>query len=77
MNAFVNKSKPPIQFTFAELKAEVMARMQADPKMDPKFVTLAEHCILNTAYVHNVRESQAVKRWDTSVVTLMGDSVFK
>lgn len=76
-NAFINKSKPPVQLTSAELKAEVITRMKADPKMYPKFVALAEQCILNTAYVHNVREAHAVKRWDTSGVTLMGDSVFK
>jgi len=74
---FINKTKPPLQFTSAELKAEVIARVKADPKMDLRFVALVEQCVLNTAYVHAVRECQAVKRWDTSSVTLMGDSVFK
>ncbi|KAE8452146.1 hypothetical protein EG329_001613 [Mollisiaceae sp. DMI_Dod_QoI] len=73
---FINKTKPPTKLSSAELKAECIARVRADPKIDPRFVALAEHCILNTAYVHAVRDCQAVKRWDTSCVTLMGDAVF-
>ncbi|KAF8866380.1 FAD/NAD(P)-binding domain-containing protein [Acephala macrosclerotiorum] len=73
---FINKSKPAIKLSSAELKAECIARTRADPRIDPKFIALAENCVLNTAYVHAVRDCQAVKRWDTSNVTLMGDSVF-
>ncbi|KUJ22438.1 FAD/NAD(P)-binding domain-containing protein [Mollisia scopiformis] len=73
---FINKSKPPTSLSSAELKTEIIARVKADPKIDPKFVALAEHCVLNTSYVHAVRDCQAVKKWDTGSVTLMGDAVF-
>jgi len=74
---FSNKTKSPGEFSPAELKAEILARVQADPNRDSIFVALAEHCIANTAYVHVVRDCQAIKRWDTDSVTLIGDAVFK
>lgn len=77
IHEFINKTKPPTKLSSAELKAECLARTRADPKIDPKFVALAEHCVVNTAYVHSLRDCQAVKRWDTSSITLMGDAVFK
>jgi 2-polyprenyl-6-methoxyphenol hydroxylase-like FAD-dependent oxidoreductase len=76
INEFTNKSKPPAQLSSLELKEECLARVRADPKIDPRFVALAEHCVPNTAYVHVVRDCHAIKRWDTGSVTLIGDAVF-
>lgn len=77
VDEFLNKGQPPGKFSAEELKEECIARIRAVPNVDPKFVALAEKCIINTAYVHIVRDCQAVKRWDTGSVTLIGDSVFK
>jgi hypothetical protein len=74
---FHNKSKPPTRFSPEELKAEIIARVRADPKIDPAFVSLAEQCIVNTSYTHLVKDSQVIKKWNTDLVTLIGDSVFK
>jgi hypothetical protein len=74
---FSNRTKPPDKLTSTELKAECLARVRSDPNIGPKFIALAEHCIINTAYVHTVKDCQAIKKWDTSSVTLIGDAVFK
>jgi hypothetical protein len=77
INEFSNRTNPPGELSPAELKAEIFARVQADPNIDSRFVALAQHCITNTAYVYVVRDCQAIKRWDTDSVTLIGDAVFK
>jgi hypothetical protein len=79
INEFSNRTKPPGELSPSDLKAEILVRVQADPNIDSKFVALAQHCIVNTAYVHVVRDCQAIKRWDTDsvTVTLVGDAVFK
>lgn len=74
---FSNQSKPPGDLSSLELKAECLARVRSDPNIDSRFVTLTEHCVVNSAYVHTVKDCQAVKKWDTSSVTLIGDAVFK
>ena len=74
---FLNKEKPPGKFSPEELKEECIARIRLVPNADPRFIALAEKCLINTAYVHVVRDCQAVKRWDTSSITLIGDAVFK
>jgi hypothetical protein len=77
LHEFSNRSKPPDKLTPLELKEECLARVRSDPKIDPKFVALTEHCIINTAYVHVVKECQTIKKWETNSVTLIGDAVFK
>lgn len=77
IHEFNNQSKAPNMLSSVELKAECLARVRSDPNMDPRFVALTELCVVNSAYVHTVRDCQAVKRWDTSCVTLVGDAVFK
>lgn len=77
IHEFSNRSKPPGELSSVELKAECLSRVLSDPNIDPRFVTLTEHCVVNSAYVHTVKDCQAVKRWDTSSVTLIGDAVFK
>lgn len=77
VNEFLNKETPPGKLSPEELKEECIARVRSVPNVDPKFVALAEKCLINTAYVHVVRDCQAVKRWDTGCVTLVGDAVFK
>lgn len=76
VDEFLNKKKPPGKLLPEELKEECIARVRLIPNADPKFLALAESCVINTAYVHVVRDCQAVKRWDTSPVTLIGDAVF-
>ncbi|KAL5320592.1 hypothetical protein ACEPPN_011402 [Leptodophora sp. 'Broadleaf-Isolate-01'] len=76
IHEFNNQSKAPNMLSSVELKAECLARVRSDPNMDPRFVALTELCVVNSAYVHTVRDCQAVKRWDTSCVTLVGDAVF-
>ena len=73
----LNKKKSPRKLSPEELKEECIARVRLIPNADPKFLALAEECVINTAYVHVVRDCQAVKRWDTSRMTLIGDVVFK
>ncbi|KAH7364550.1 hypothetical protein BKA65DRAFT_140569 [Rhexocercosporidium sp. MPI-PUGE-AT-0058] len=73
---FSNQSKAPNMLSSLELKAECLARVRSDPNMDPRFVALTELCVVNSAYVHMVRDFQAVKRWNTSAITLVGDAVF-
>ncbi|KAH6675569.1 hypothetical protein B0J14DRAFT_586781 [Halenospora varia] len=75
-NEFINKSKPISKLTSEELKQECILRARSDPKIHPNFVTLAEQCIINTAYVHVVKDCQAIKKWNSDSVTLIGDSVF-
>lgn len=77
VDEFLNKKKPPGKLSPEELKEECIARVRLIPNADPKFLALAEKCVINTAYVHVVRDCQAVKRWDTNRVTLIGDAVFK
>lgn len=77
INQFCNQSKPPHKLTSEELKTEVITRVKLDPKLHPDFLTLAEKCLINTAYVHMVRDAKAVKSWNSSCVTLLGDAVFK
>lgn len=77
VHEFCNRSKPPAKLSPSELKEECLARVRSDPHMDPRIVSLTEHCVVNTAYVHVVKEYQAIKKWDTSSVTLLGDAVFK
>lgn len=77
LSEFSNRSKPPDKLTPLELKEECLARVRSDPTIDPKFIALTEHCVVNTAYVHVVKECQAIKKWDSGSVTLIGDAVFK
>jgi hypothetical protein len=77
ISEFVNKSKGVYDMTAIDLKNEVIARARLDPKMHPNLRKLAEHCVINTAYVHMVKNCSAVKPWDSSRVTLIGDAVFK
>jgi hypothetical protein len=77
VDGFLNKEKAPGKLSCEELKQECIARIRAVPNVDPKFIDLAEKCVINTAYVHIVRDCQAVKRWETDSVTLIGDAVFK
>jgi hypothetical protein len=41
INEFSNKSKPPGELSPAELKAEILARVQTDPNIDSRFIALA------------------------------------
>lgn len=77
VDEFSNRAKPPGKLSPEELKEECIARVRLVPKIDPRFIALAEKCVINTAYVHVVRDCQAVKRWETSCITLIGDAVFK
>jgi len=77
INQFSNKTKAPHKLSTEELKAEVITRIKLDPKIHPDFMTLAEKCLIHTSYVHMVRDTKAVKPWNPSCVTLLGDSVFK
>ncbi len=77
VDEFLDKKTPPGKLSPEELKEECIARIRLVPTADPKFLALAEKCVINTAYVHVVRDCQAVKRWDISRVTLIGDAVFK
>ena len=77
VDEFLNKKKPPGKLSPEELKEECIARVRLIPNSDPKFLALAEKCVVSTAYVHVVRDFQAVKRWHTSRMTLIGDAVFK
>ena len=76
LDEFLNKKKLPGKRS-PELKEECIAQVRLIPNSDPKFLALAEKCIVNTAYVPVVRDCQAIKRWDTSRMTLIGDAVFK
>lgn len=76
ISEFVNKSKPPQTFSSEELKQEVIARAKNDPKVHPDFLILAEKCVVNTAYIHMVRNIKAIKPWSANNVTLVGDAVF-
>ncbi|KAF4636347.1 hypothetical protein G7Y89_g1739 [Cudoniella acicularis] len=73
---FLNQSKPISKLSSEELKLECIMRARGNPNIHPNFVALAEQCIINTAYVHVVKDCQAIKRWNTDSVTLIGDSVF-
>lgn len=73
---FADKSKPPQKMTSAELKEECIARAKLDWRLHPDFKNLAEKCILNTAYVHMVKNAKAIKPWTSDNVTLVGDAVF-
>ncbi|PQE32202.1 FAD-dependent monooxygenase protein [Rutstroemia sp. NJR-2017a WRK4] len=75
-SAFINKSKPPEQFTPEELKTEVIARSRTDRNIHPNFHQLAEMCLTKTAYLHMVKKCDSVKPWDSTNVTLIGDAVF-
>jgi hypothetical protein len=77
INEFTNKSKHPTAFSSGELKQECIARAKSDPKIHPDFLTLAEKCIINTAYLHMVRNIKAMKPWHLKNVALVGDAVFK
>jgi hypothetical protein len=77
INEFLNRLKPPGKLSPAELKEECIAQVKSVPNVDPKFIALAEKCLINTAYVHVMKDCQAVKSWDTSCATLIGDAVFK
>jgi 2-polyprenyl-6-methoxyphenol hydroxylase-like FAD-dependent oxidoreductase len=77
ISAFINKSKPPEEFTPEELKTEVIARSKTDRNIHPNFHQLAEMCLTKTAYLHMVKKCDSVKPWDSTNVTLIGDAVFK
>jgi hypothetical protein len=77
INEFMNKSKPPQKLSSQELRTECIARTRFDRKLHPDFKTLAEKCILNTAYIHMVKNTKAMKPWTSDNVTLVGDAVFK
>ena len=77
VSQFINKSKPAGEMSSEELKTEIMSRVKTDRSIHPNFVLLAEQCVLNSAWVHVVKDCQAVKAWGSSSVTLIGDSVFK
>jgi hypothetical protein len=77
IDQFCNRTKPPLRFSSEELKAECITRAKHDNKLHPDFVTLAEKCVINTGYVHMVRDTGTVKPWDSNCVTLVGDAVFK
>ena len=77
LHEFSNRTKHPTKMSPTELKEECLARVRADKAMDPRIVELTERCLVNTAWVHLVRDSQAVKKWDSGTVTLVGDAVFK
>ncbi|KAH8602811.1 hypothetical protein B0O99DRAFT_604380 [Bisporella sp. PMI_857] len=73
---FRNQSKAPDKLSSEELRQECIDRAKAEPNMHPDFVTMAEKCILNTAYIHMVRDTKAIKPWSSDCVTLIGDAVF-
>ncbi|TGO86655.1 hypothetical protein BPOR_0286g00050 [Botrytis porri] len=75
-SAFINKTKPPEEFTPVELKTEIIARSKTDRNVHPNFLQLAEMCLTNTAYLHMVKKCDSVKPWDSTSVTLIGDAVF-
>lgn len=77
LDQFTNKSKPPQRLSSEELKMECINRIKRDTKLHPDYLALAEKCIINTGYVHMVRDTGAVKPWDSNCVTLVGDAVFK
>ena len=77
VNEFCNKSKQPYELTSEELKVEIVTRAQTDSSVHPNLVTLTQRCVIDTAYMHIVRNSQPVKPWNSECVTLIGDAVFK
>ncbi len=77
INEFTSKSKTLVKLSSLELKKECLERVQADPNIDPRFVALTEHCLPNTSFIHIVRDCHAIKKWDSSSVTLIGDAVLK
>lgn len=77
IRSFCNKTKPPQEFTSAELKEECIVRAGLDRKLHPDFVNLVERCLVNTAYLHMIKDTKALKPWDDDCITLLGDSVFK
>jgi len=76
VNEFINKTKSPRKMSSEELKAECIERVAFDQKLHPDFKTLAEKCILNTAYIHMVKNTKAMKPWSSDNVTLVGDALF-
>ncbi|KAL3419847.1 O-methyltransferase [Phlyctema vagabunda] len=76
LSQFINK-KPPEEMTSEELKAECVARAKTDRNIHPNFVALIDQCVLNSAWLHIVRDCQTITPWDSGSITLIGDSVFK
>lgn len=76
-NEFCNQTKQPYEFSSEELKIECVQRAKMDPNIHPDFLALAEQCVIDTAYIHIIRNSEAVKPWQSDSVTLIGDAVFK
>jgi len=56
VDEFLNKKKPPRKLSPEELKEECIVRVRFIPNADPKFLALAEKCVINTAYVHVLRD---------------------
>jgi hypothetical protein len=74
---FCNKAKPLQRLSSQELKTECIIRAKRDIKLHPGFVPLAEKCVLNTGYVHMVRDTGVVNPSDSNCVTVVGDAVFR
>lgn len=72
---FHNCRCPPNGLTPAELKAELIERTST-PGIHPRFAELAHMACTDTAYVHTVCKSEAIRPWASQTVTLLGDAVF-
>jgi hypothetical protein len=73
---FINQRTTPDRLTPAELKAEIIARTKNNPAIHSRFAQLAELSCTNTAYMHMVKKSEAIKPWHHQNITLLGDAVF-
>lgn len=74
---FIHQRVPPDQLTPDELKADVLARVQHDPAIHPRYAELVGLACTNTAYVHMVRKCAVIKPFPVQGrVTLLGDAVF-
>ncbi|OBT64269.1 hypothetical protein VE03_06813 [Pseudogymnoascus sp. 23342-1-I1] len=74
-SSFHNRRCPPPGLTPTELKAELIERTSA-PGIHSRFAELAQAACTNTAYVHTVCKSNAIRPWTSQTVTLLGDAVF-
>ncbi|KAI9742544.1 MAG: hypothetical protein M1818_003684 [Claussenomyces sp. TS43310] len=75
-DCFLNRTNIPEELSREELKGELIARAKRDKNVHPHFAALAERCITNTAYLHVVKNCDAIKPWESRSVTLVGDAVF-
>ncbi len=72
---FHNRRCAPNGLSPAELKTELIERTST-PSIHPRFAKLAQMACTDTAYVHTVRKTEAIRPWSSPTVTLLGDAVF-